>query len=184
MPDNLRKILVDGLTVETTDQGAQAIEKLTKQLADALSGHDKTIGAKDAEIADLKKDRDTKDGEIAALKKKVEDASSPAAIADAVRARSLAVDAGKKAGIADMDKMTDAEIRRAVVVKSLGDSAKDMSDDAISGAFTYASHNTTDAAALGSGVPAPTHSMSDADKAYNESTAHMRDAWKGEKGAH
>ncbi|RVI18011.1 DUF2213 domain-containing protein, partial [Sinorhizobium meliloti] len=68
---DLRKILVDGLTVETTDQGAQAITKLQKDLessaakfADAEKAHQTALAAKDAELA-------KKDAEIDALKGKI-----------------------------------------------------------------------------------------------------------------
>jgi len=52
MADALRKLLVDGLTIETTEQGAQAIDKLTKQLSDAQVNA-KTMA--DAHAEDIKK---------------------------------------------------------------------------------------------------------------------------------
>ncbi len=68
MADSLRTVLVDGLSVLTTDQGAQAIEKLTKQLADAgvnvktltdahtaaIAGKDRELAGKDNEIEKLR----------------------------------------------------------------------------------------------------------------------------------
>jgi hypothetical protein len=99
-------------------------------------------------------------------------------MADAVRARSEVLDAGKHAGIENMDTLSDADIRRAIVKKQLGDVATNMSDDAISGAYTYAAKTLGDGQHLASGTTPPTSAVSDADKAYNEATTHMRDAWK------
>ena len=121
MPDNLRKVLVDGLQVETTDAGAQAIDKLTKdkaaleqRLADAEKAHSEALAAKDAELA-------KKDAEIDDLKGKVLDA---AALDKLVQARANLI-ATAKSIVADVktDGLSDAEIRKAVVVAKLGDDA-------------------------------------------------------------
>lgn len=180
MPEQLRTIMVDGLSIQVTDQGAQAIEKLQRQLSDARKSWEEEKEKKDGEIAVLSKQTDTKDGEIAALKKQLEDATSPAAMADAVRQRSAVMDAGQRAGVEGMDQMTDAEIRRAVVRKTLGDTADSMSDDAISGAFVYAARDLGDSRRLATGVTPPAAPGSVADQAYSESVAHLRDAWKRE----
>ncbi len=189
MADALRKIVVDGLSVETTDAGAQAITKLQDALARATTDHETAIGAKDAEIADLKKQVETKDGEIAAIKKSLDDATSPKALADAARKRAAVLDAGKKAGYSEkeMEEMDDAAIRRAVVSKHLGDAAKAMSDAAIEGAFAYAVRDAEKRggdAALGDGIK-PSEPLADAEKAYADNLASLRDAWKGDsqKGA-
>ncbi|QND32161.1 DUF2213 domain-containing protein [Sinorhizobium meliloti] len=118
---DLRKILVDGLTVETTDQGAQAITKLQKDLessaakfADAEKAHQTALAAKDAEMA-------KKDAEIDALKGKI---LSDADLDKRVQARA---DLVTKAKVLAMDLKTeglsDAAIRKAVVVAKLGDAA-------------------------------------------------------------
>ena len=121
MADNLRKVLVDGLQVETTDAGAQAIDKLTKdkaaleqRLADAEKAHSEALAAKDAELA-------KKDAEIDDLKSKVLDA---AALDKLVQARADLI-ATAKSIVADVktDGLSDAEIRKAVVVAKLGDDA-------------------------------------------------------------
>lgn len=126
MADNLRKVLVDGLQVETTDAGATAIEKLTKdkaeaerKLADAASEHTKALAAKDAEIA-------SKDAEIEALKAS---AMSDAELDKRAAARADLIGTAK-AIVADVktEGLTDADIRKAVVVAKLGDAAiKDKS---------------------------------------------------------
>src|SRR3990172_900283 len=68
MADN-RTVVVDGLTVETTQQGAEVINKLQGLLADsktslvtAQTAHDAALATKDAELA-------TKDAKIAELEK-------------------------------------------------------------------------------------------------------------------
>lgn len=133
-PMSLRKILVDGLQVETTDAGAQAIEKLTGQLGDskkaledANTTHTASLAAKDKEIA-------TKDAEIDKLKgKQLSDADLDAR----VEARATLVDTARKI---DPDVKTagvsDADIRKAVVSAKLGDDAlKQKSDAYIEGRF-------------------------------------------------
>lgn len=116
MATEMKKVLVDGLTVETTEQGAQAIGKLQKDLADSAS----TMQAlKDAHAAALAQ----KDAEIDALKAKVlTDAQIEArAIARAdLLAKAKMVHDAEGAGYAGK---TDSEIRRAVVVAKLGDAA-------------------------------------------------------------
>jgi len=133
MADNLRKVLVDGLQVETTDAGAAAIEKLTKdkdalaaKLSDTETAHATAIAAKDAEIA-------KKDAEIDGLKGKVLDA---AALDAAVAARGDLI-AKAKAIASDVktDGLSDAAIRKAVVVAKLGDAMKDKTDAYIDARF-------------------------------------------------
>lgn len=130
MADNLHKVLVDGLQVETTDAGAAAIEKLTKDkadlaaklsdaekahasaVADAASAHEKAIAAKDAELA-------KKDAEIDALKAKVVDEK---ALDAKVQARAdLIATAHAIAKDVKTEGLSDAEIRKAVVVAKIGD---------------------------------------------------------------
>ncbi|TWG90331.1 hypothetical protein L598_000700000880 [Mesorhizobium sp. J18] len=132
--ENLRTVVVDGLSVQTTDQGAQAIEKLQKavadaqtKLADAEKAHADAIKAKDEEIGTLKAD-----------KKKLEDAApKPADIDRMVADRAALVTAAKAVDEKIVtDGKTDAEIRRAVVATRFSDEElKDMSDDMIAGMF-------------------------------------------------
>lgn len=117
----LRTVMVDGLSVSVTDQGAQAIEKLTndraaarKALADAEVAHAEALKAKDAELA-------KKDAEIDALKAKVLDDKAidarVAARADLIaKARQIAKDV-------KIEGLSDADIRKAVVIAKLGDAA-------------------------------------------------------------
>ena len=134
MGDNLRTVVVDGLSVQTTDQGAQAIEKLQKavsdaqtKLADVESAHKAEMAKKDEEIGTLKAD-----------KKKLEDAApKPADIDRMVADRAALVTAAKAVDEKVVtDGKSDAEIRKAVVTARLGDEAvKDASEAEITGMF-------------------------------------------------
>lgn len=134
MSDALRTVVVDGLSVSTTDQGAQAIAKLQKdlessaaKLTDAETKHQTALAAKDAELA-------KKDAEIDDLKGKVLDA---AALDKLVQARGDLI-ATAKAIAADVkvEGLSDAEIRKAVVAAKLGDAAvKDKAEAYIDARF-------------------------------------------------
>lgn len=119
--DALRTVTVDGLSVQTTDQGAQAIDKLvadrdamSDKLAKQANDHAEAIKAKDAELA-------KKDAELDDLKGKVLDqAAIDKLVADRAQleatAKAIAKDV-KPAGL------SDAELRKAVVQNKLGDAA-------------------------------------------------------------
>lgn len=117
---DLKTLIVDGLTVETTDTGVAAIQKIAddknlvvKQLADAKAEHETAINAKDAELA-------KKDAEIDALKAaKLSDAEIDAK----VQARSDLLAKAKSVADADYAGMADSEIKKAAVVAKLGDAA-------------------------------------------------------------
>lgn len=128
-----RTVLIDGLSVETTDAGAQALEKLTKTIADkdkalsdAQATHDKALAAKDADLA-------KKDAEIADLKGKV---LSDADLDARVQARADLV--GKaRALVKDFDPAgkSDADIRKDVVIAKRGAAMADKSAAYIDAAF-------------------------------------------------
>lgn len=120
MADALRKLLVDGLTIETTEQGAQVVEKLQKQLGDAganlktiQDAHATAMAAKDAELA-------KKDAEIDGLKAKV---LSDADIDKLVRERADLIASAMLIADGDYAGKSAAEIRKAAVVAKLGDAA-------------------------------------------------------------
>ena len=120
MADALRKFLVDGISIDVTEQGAQALEKLTKQLADAginvqqlKDAHATALAAKDNELA-------KKDAEIDGLKSKQ---LSDADIDKRVQARADLITKAKSIADADYTGKGDAEIRKAVVIAKLGDAA-------------------------------------------------------------
>ncbi|SHI79938.1 hypothetical protein SAMN02745911_1204 [Aureimonas altamirensis DSM 21988] len=132
---DLRKVMVDGLQVETTDAGAAAIDKLQKdkqaieaKLSDAQVSNDKAIATKDTDLA-------KKDAEIDSLKAKIlSDADLDKRVqqrADLITtAKTIVGDNFEHAG------KSDAEIRRAVVVAKLGDAAvKDKAEAYIDARF-------------------------------------------------
>lgn len=120
-PMSLRKILVDGLQVETTDAGAQAIEKLSGQLATNSKALDDAKADHAAELADKDKEIAGKDAEIEKLKS---EQLSDADLDTRVEVRAALVDAARKIDPdVKIEGVSDAEIRKAVVTTKLGDAA-------------------------------------------------------------
>ncbi|WP_116082096.1 DUF2213 domain-containing protein [Tropicimonas sp. IMCC34011] len=137
MAEANRTVLIDGLSVVTTDAGAQALEKLQgtiadkdKALTDAQAAHDAALATKDAELA-------KKDGEIADLKKQV---LSDADLDKRVQDRAALIDTARKiAPKVEVSGLSDAEIRKAAVEAVRGaDSMKDKSEAYIAAAFDFA----------------------------------------------
>lgn len=135
--DTLRNVIVDGLSVKTTDEGAQAIDKLTKELTkanDALEVAGKasteTIIAKDAELA-------KKDAEIDLLKEKqLSDADIDALVA---KRSKLISDAKTLSKDTDFDGLSELEIMLAAVTAVRGeDVVKDKEPAYIKAAFDLA----------------------------------------------
>lgn len=189
MSDVLRTVVVDGLSVSTTDQGAQAIEKLQKALADSAANitkiqddHSKALAAKDADIA-------KKDAEIDGLKGKI---LSDVDLDKRVAARADLISTAKAiAKDVKTDGLSDAAIRKATVVAKLGDEAvKDKSDAYIDARFDILAEDakkTNDAdpfrTVVQNGVQS-SDSRGDVNKAHSGMVNHLTDAWKGEtKGA-
>lgn len=175
----LRTVMVDGLSVSVTDQGAQAIEKLTKDredakkaLSDANTTHAQALAAKDAELA-------KKDAEIDDLKaKQLTDADLDAKVqarADLVAAASAIAKDVKTAGL------SDADIRKAVVVAKLGDAAvKDKPQAYVDARFDILAEDATKAGdayrdATKGGVQ---RQQSDAGAAHKAMTDHLTTAWQ------
>lgn len=119
----LKTVTVDGIPIEVTDQGATVIATLQQRIADAAKTAADTATSTAALIAGKDKDLATKDAEIDALKAKVLDA---AAIDKLVAARAdLVTKAKVLAKDVKTDGVSDADIRKAVVIAVVGDSAKD-----------------------------------------------------------
>ena len=131
------KILVDGITIETTDQGVEVINKLQKQLSDSTANIAKLTSDHAAEITA----KDTKIGELTAqladAKSKV---PSGADLDKLVADRAALIDSAKRVHKdLKVEGLSDAEIRRAAVAQRYGEEmTKDMSDDAIAGMFKAA----------------------------------------------
>lgn len=166
----LRTIMVDGLQVETTDAGAQAIDKLNGKLKEAdksrtdlVATHDATIAAKDAEIA-------AKDAEIEGLKAKV---LTDADLDARVQARADLV-AKAKALVKDFDAAgkADADIRKAVVVAKRGAAMADKSEAYIDAAFDLLAEATPDP------VRGAIKDAKPEGDAYAEQRQRLADAWK------
>lgn len=128
-----RTILVDGLSVETTDAGAQAIAKLQQQvqdgaraLSDANTVHAAALADKDKAIAKAEAERDAAQAKVL----------TDAALDARVQARADLITTAKAIHDADYTGKSDADIRKAVVVAKLGDAAvKDKSDAYIDARF-------------------------------------------------
>lgn len=134
MPDNLRNVMVDGLSVQTTDQGAQAIAKLIadrdsaiEKLAKADKDHSEKIAAKDAELA-------KKDAELDDAKDKVLDQSAiDKLVADRATLEATASRIAKDIKPAGL---SDSDLRKAVVTSVIGeDAVKDKTDAYIDARF-------------------------------------------------
>jgi hypothetical protein len=132
---NLKKFVFDGITIEVTDAGEQAILKLQDSLKAANTAKDTAEGALSAAKAAHTTALEAKDGEIAGLKAQIPDASAMDA---AITARGTLISDAKKLGGDKLvtDGKSSAEIRRSAVALKLGDAAvKDRSDDYVLAAF-------------------------------------------------
>lgn len=135
MPEpTLRTVSVDGLSITTTDQGAQVIEKLQRQLADSQkaltdtqAAHQVVIAAKDTELG-------KKDVEIKDLKDKQLD---PAKLDQMAAERADVI--GKVKAVfptLNCDGKSLPDIRRLVAAQQFGDAnVKDKSDDYVRALF-------------------------------------------------
>lgn len=177
MPE-LRKMLVDGLQVETTDAGAAAIEKLqkdkdglTSRLVAADAAHQVAIAAKDEEIGTLKAD----------LKKAKDAIPTPDALSKLVADRA-ALEATVKAIAKDVktEGVSDAEIRKAAVVAKLGDEmVKDASDAEIAGMFKAIAKDTASSDPIRSALldRDNTHTVTN-DNGQSAYEKRLADGWK------
>ena len=171
-----RTVLIDGLSVVTTDAGAQALEKLQKTITDgqtALTAMTVTLDAKDAELA-------AKDAKIADMTKSVlSDAdldAKVAARADLIgKAKAIAKDVATTG-------LSDAAIRKAAVVAVLGDAALTGKSDAyIDARFDILSEDAAKgdpvADALKTGVTVATDARAEYVKGLG--TAYLQSVGKG-----
>ena len=169
-----RTVMIDGLSVVTTDAGAQALEKLTKQLSDSAAAMTAAEKKAEEEAAAAEKEMAKKDAEIADLKAKALDA---AAIDALVKDRA---DLVARAKAIQPDAVTDgksaADIKRSVVVAKRGDAVKDKADAYIDAAFDL----------LGDAEDPAKKALADASTAkvgdaYTDYENRMSNAWKGAK---
>lgn len=176
MADN-QTVVVDGVSIESTKQGAEVINKLQGLLADARTEltdaqtvSDEALAAKDAELA-------AKDAKIAELEKaKLSDADMDKAVAE--RAQLIAQAKSIKDG---EYKGSPAEIKKAAVVAVLGDEAiKDKSEAYVDARFDILAEDAAKAdpvkKALADGKPANVN-----DDGQAEYEARIYGSWKQEK---
>jgi len=167
----MQKIVVDGLTIETTEQGAQVIERLQTQIrtmtdtaSKTLADHEATVAARDAEIA-------KRDAEIEALKAQVlSPEQMDAAIADRVDL------IGRAKAIADLDYSgkSPSQIKTMAVRAVSGEAAvKDRSDAYIDARFDALVE--AEPRQQQSGAPAPIK-----DGGYQAYIDRISNAWKQE----
>ncbi|TKT79984.1 DUF2213 domain-containing protein [Aquamicrobium sp. LC103] len=190
MGDALRTVVVDGLSVQTTDQGAQAISKLMKdlessaakladaeqrhqaKLAEVNDAHSKAFAAKDADLA-------KKDEEIGALKadlKKAQDsAPKPEDIDKMVADRAQLVTTVKAIdGSIETNCKSEADLKRAAVKARLGDElVKDASDAEVAGMFKAIAKDVKAADPFRSVVQSGLQPINDADKSAADAYAAM-----------
>lgn len=147
---HMSKIKIGDSEVDLSDGAAVAVA--VGALQTKLSDEQGKVGTLTTELADTKGKLETATGEVTALKSQLADATDPAkqAARDAARTKVIADSQKIIPGKVIVDGKTDAEIRRATVDAKLGDAAKGMSDDAITGAFAALAD-----AKPGAGTPAP-----------------------------
>jgi hypothetical protein len=164
-----RTVLIDGLSVVTTDAGAQALEKLMKDMAKTKEEMDKKDGelaAKDAKIADMAK-ATLSDADLDA---------KVAARADLIgKAKAIAKDLATTG-------LSDAAIRKAAVVAVLGDAAiAGKSDAYVDARFDILSEDAAKgdsvADALKTGVTVATDARAEYVKGLG--TAYLQSVGKG-----
>lgn len=180
----LKSVTVDGIPIETTDQGATVIATLQQRLADSANALASEKAAHVATLAARDKELGTKDAEINRLKAETLDATK---LDQIVAERSDVI--GKAKLIAkDLDcaGKSIADIRRAAVIKKLGDAlVKDRSDDYCEALFDGLAASTKPddplRDALRSGLQ-PAMDVTDADTrreaARLQMIADQRIAWK------
>lgn len=194
----IQTITVDGLPIDTTDAGAAAIRKLLTDRETAATATAATVTDLTKKLQDSTAQVATLTAENATLKTNLADATSPAKLDAAVAARADSVAKGK-AIIGDkliVAGKSLGEIRRQVVDAKLGAVATGWTEDQVATSFatltadvkTPAADPLADAIRGGGGhvVAGPSAGgwTSDAaKKAWDESNAASRDAWKGGKAA-
>lgn len=169
-----RTVLVDGIPVEANDAAATVIEKLTKDRDNAVAAQKSLADASKTAI-------EAKDSEIGTLKaqlKQAQDATPKGAELDKLVAdrSSLVAKAGKLVKDFDAAGLTDAQIKRAVVAKVLGDEhVKDASEAEIAGAFKVldAKGGTGKDGLQDSMIGHQPQNSNDADKVADEARAKM-----------
>lgn len=124
---NTRTVMVDGLSVETTDAGAQAIAKLQQQvkdsaaaLSDAQAKHQAELADRDAKLAKAEAERDDAKAKVL----------SDADLDKRVAARADLISTAKAIHDADYTGKSDADIRKTALAGKFGQAVVDGKSDA------------------------------------------------------
>ncbi len=194
--DYTMKLVIDGINVNVADdQTASIIERhiasLNSQLKtvnDSFEEFKKKKKEDDEEAVKTKDAISAKDGEIAVLKKQVADAAITPEKLDVLVKDRLAVVDKAKVLLGDkyvFDGKSVETIRKDAVVLSLGDSAKDMDDATVVGAFVAltkdakpANSATQIADALRSRPHSASQTVDARDAAYADNIKHLENNWK------
>lgn len=179
MDPKLQVVMVDGISISVTDQGAQVINNLQKALADARNDmqnlkddHAKVLATKDSDLAKAQASLDD------AKSKVLTDAQIDALIAK----RADLITQAKSVHDADYSGKSESDIRKAAVLGRLGDAfpAARSGDDAyIAARFDILVEDAADPlrTSLRDGAPVITQSVNDnGQMAYDQRQAN---AWKG-----
>ena len=127
--------VVDGISIETTNQGAQVIDRLQAQLADANKATETARGALETATAAHKAEIEKKDGEIAGLTAQVSDEALDARVTE----RAALVGTIVKVMGKDYDPKgkTNVQMMADAAGKVYGaEAVKDRSDDYIKALFS------------------------------------------------
>jgi hypothetical protein len=177
----LTTVTVDGLSVETTDAGAQAISKLVQDLAAARKATGKTAEAHTTALADKDKELAGKDAEIDTLKKA---ALSDEDLDKMVKDRGDLIAVAKQVADKDYSGMPDKDIRKAAVAAKLGqDAVTDKSDDYLQARFDILAEDADIdpvRKVLKDGNPGKPGTV---DQAHAGMVTDLENAWKGKEAA-
>lgn len=172
MSDTLKTVVLGDKAVQIAAADASVLDAYKaaqdKRLADAQADHEKAIAAKDAALAKAEADRD------AAKAKVLSDADLDARVA----ARAALIDTAKRiAPEVKAQGLSDAALRKAVVVAKLGDAVSGKSDAYIDARFDILAEDAAKADPVADAMRASDGKVVTLDGAYAERDAALRDAW-------
>lgn len=175
----LTTVLVDGLSVETTEPGAQAISKLIQDVADARKATEDAAEVHTTKLADKDKELATKDAEIDTLKKA---ALSDKDLDKLVKDRGDLISVAKQVADKDYAGMSAIDIRKTAVAAKLGQDAIDgKSDDYIQARFDILAEDTDQDPVRMALRGVDTHKPATVDAAHAGMVTDLENAWQTKK---
>lgn len=173
---NLQTVVVDGISIQTTDQGAQALDKVTRALNDSTAH----VAKLNDDLSALRQALADKDAEIGALKVEVQTAKATDVDALVDARTALLADATALVPAYDGKGKSAETVRREVVTQVYGD-VTGVSDAEVSGVFralrAQRKDKVKDAVYQGK-AGKPAIKTTDSQTAYDKRIA---DAWKDGK---